>query len=123
MNRNKNGCADTQAQHKLYHNLSRTVLPASLVCLGLSIAFVPLYSTAAVNLDAPARKAIYTYDIPAGGLEEALSRFATQASIRVSFDTEEVKEKDSASIKRQFECSGRAKSTIGWKRPGSSTAG
>ena len=101
MNRNRNGCANTQAQHKLYHNLSRTVLPTSLVCLGLSIAFVPLYSTAA-EPDASARKAIYTYDIPAGGMEEALSRFATQAGIRVSFDAEEVKGKTAQALKGSF---------------------
>jgi hypothetical protein len=45
-----------------------------------------------------ARVAIYTYDIPAGGLEEALNRFATQAGIRVSFDTEEVKGKTAQAL-------------------------
>src|SRR5690349_19109331 len=98
MNRNKNGCANTRAQQRHYRNLSSTVLPAILICFGLSIAFIPPHSTAA-EPDASAREAIYTYDIPAGGLEEALNRFATQAGIRVSFDTEEVKGKTAQALK------------------------
>jgi catecholate siderophore receptor len=96
MNHREIECANTQAQHELLHNLSNKVTNAVLVCL--SIAFVPPHSTAA-EPDASARKAIYTYDIPASGLEEALSRFATQAGIRVSFDAEEVKGKTVQALK------------------------
>ncbi|HTJ55126.1 MAG TPA: STN domain-containing protein, partial [Nitrosospira sp.] len=67
----------------------------------MSIAFIPPHSTAA-EPDASAREAIYTYDIPTGSLEEALNRFATQAGIPVSFDTEEVKGKTAQALKGSF---------------------
>src|SRR5690349_4366930 len=101
MNRNKYRCSVTQAQHKLRHNLSNKVTSAILMCLSLSIAFVSSDSTAA-ELGASARKAIYTCDIPAGSLEQALGRLAAQTGIHVYFDAAEVKGKRAGALKGNF---------------------
>lgn len=78
----------------------RQAVHAAALAIPMSLAFVPLAGNAAET--AAAAQAVRSYDIPAGPLSTALSRFAGEANVMLSADGALTEGKQSPGLKGQY---------------------
>ncbi|WP_434134466.1 TonB-dependent siderophore receptor [Pseudomonas luteola] len=78
----------------------RQAVHAAALAIPMSLAFMPLAGNAAET--AAAAQAVRSYDIPAGPLSTALSRFAGEANVMLSADGALTEGKQSPGLKGQY---------------------